>query len=215
MSSTQFQLHDLSCVQNVQTDDWPLCAPTIDQIWPPFKCLDSPETIEAFGQECIKIPDSYGKFEDLDDASNSDNGGTIDEMSNGAMNFQDFKNMDSCLISDARNEAKNFQILSLPAALSVENITCVSTTSESFSIASIGAAAIDSNRSIDNCGSDVDTKIRSDILDGLDICEILPRSPREPMPMSVVSTTVFVDDSESAHSDALHTSIRETVFTVS
>jgi hypothetical protein len=44
----------------------------------------------------------------------------------------------------------------------------------------------------------------------------LPRSPNEPMSMSIVSSaTVFVDDSESAHSENPHTGITETLFTVS
>lgn len=38
------------------------CAPTVDKIWPPFQLLGSAESMEALGELCVSIPDSYGDF---------------------------------------------------------------------------------------------------------------------------------------------------------
>jgi PHD-finger len=210
---TEFQPIELPLVQNVQNDDWAPCAPTIDQIWPPFKSLQSPETVEAFGQECITTPDSCGNFEDLDGASILNNVENLDSILSEDTLFRSMKNVDSRSISYARNKETHFQVLSLPSILSVENNTCLSTTSESFSIVSIGATAIDSTQSGEKCTSDIIGNNRNDMLDELDLCQILPRSQNEPISMSIVpSTTVLVDDSESAHSEIAHTGISETMF---
>lgn len=43
------------------------CAPTVEKLWPPFKLLGSTESIEALGDECLRIPDSLGHFEPFHD----------------------------------------------------------------------------------------------------------------------------------------------------
>ena len=48
---------------STSTNDIAPCAPVPEKLWPPFGLLNSPQALEALGEECVSIHDSIGDWE--------------------------------------------------------------------------------------------------------------------------------------------------------